>query len=271
MTRAGKIGGTTVYTGPCSKDQWLHFASSISDLDETLSLSSSNVSRKVTAQPILHSNLFLETKELPTTQHTITARSPSQFHAIWCVFSNMIGVGVRKRPPNKKNIKDGHHVFSLQRADTVHLLDVNLDGLRDDAEGNDWFADDAAQSHTYFDSARNYIRFMYDFRLGEIRITMKAMAIKSGNCDAEPVTEFLRANGIDWHRTPDDAGTDLEDDNEMDEYGDLRIRRGVVIGATMWMINQVDVDNDAVQLVPAFGIGSSITVTIVEARLGMTA
>ena len=64
------------------------------------------------------------------------------------------------------------------------MVDVNLKGLEDDAENNDWFPEDAIQLHQYFNSQRNYVKLQNDLRLREIRITIEAMAINIGKCDA---------------------------------------------------------------------------------------
>ena len=115
-----------------------------------------------TAHHIFNGHLQFETKYLPTTITTITAKTPSQFDALCCLFSKSIGVGIRKRPPNRTDYKAGRRVFAIQEADVVNLVDIDLEGLEDDAKGMDWFPDDAVQVNHYFDSARNYIKFRYD-------------------------------------------------------------------------------------------------------------
>ena len=159
LTKAGKIGGTALYTGPLPKDQWCHFTNALIRLDHTLAPAPSAISTMDTAHHVLHGHLSLETKYLPTTITTITAKSPSQFDALRCLFSKSIGVGIRKRPPNRTDCKAGRRVFSIQEADVVNLVAIDLEGLEDDAEGMDWFPDDAVQVNHYFDQARNYIKF----------------------------------------------------------------------------------------------------------------
>ena len=43
-------------------------------------------------------------------------------------------------------------MFSLQDGDIINFVNVNLEGLEDNADGNDWFADDAVQVHSYLKS-----------------------------------------------------------------------------------------------------------------------
>ena len=64
------------------------------------------------------------------------------------------------------------------------MVDVNLEGLEDDTENNDWFPENASHLHQYFSSQRNYVKLRYDLYLQEICITIKAMAINIGKCDA---------------------------------------------------------------------------------------
>lgn len=108
-----------------------------------------------TAHHILRGHLQFETKYLPTTIITITAKNPSQFNALRCLFSKSIGVGIQKRPPNRTDCKAGGRVFTIQEADVVNLVDIDLEGFEDDAEGMNWFSGDAVQVNRYFDSARN--------------------------------------------------------------------------------------------------------------------
>ena len=70
------------------------------------------------------------------------------------------------------------------------MVDLDLSGL-DDSPTDERFPEDAAQRHSYFDIMRNYIKFRYDDRLREFWITLKAMAIKIGQCHAEAVVAFL--------------------------------------------------------------------------------
>ena len=263
LTKVGKIGGTATYTGAFSKAEWCHLIRCLVGLDESLRPPPSAVQCKKISQAILHGNLSLETKKVPTTRTSITIRTPSQFAALRRCFSSSIGVGVKKRPPNNTDINEGRSTFDLQQADIVNMVDVNLEGLEDDAENNDWFPEDATQLHQYFHNQRNYVRLRYDFRLREIRITIKAMAINIGKCDAEPVMNFLASNNIPW-------GHDHGDDDCVQVNDDLRPRRGVVIENEMWMISHVNIRLNSVVLVrPDLELGKTITVSLAEAREGL--
>ena len=96
---------------------------------------------------------------------------------------------------------------------------------------------------------RNYIKFRYDERVREFRLTLKAMAIKIGQCDAEPVIDFLALNGIEW----------LRDTSEI-SHPHLRIGRGVALDNDMWVISRVC--NDFVTLVNDDDFCISMTVSI---------
>ena len=79
------------------------------------------------------------------------------------------------------------------------MVDVNFEGLKDDEGNEDWFPDDVPQRHQYF-THRNYVKLRFDSCLKEIRITVEAIAINVGTCNAEPILEFLAANGINWNQ-----------------------------------------------------------------------
>ena len=83
----------------------------------------------------------------------------------------------------------------------------------------------------------------------------------AGKCDAEPVTEYLLANGVQW------AARDPRKE-EGDSYSDLRLRRGVIIDEVMWQISSVDASSDSVILVQARG-GANCTATIAQVRAGL--
>ena len=109
----------------------------------------------------------------------------------------MFDTRLKKQSPITREMLGGLNFFTLQQTDTVHMVDLDLSQL-DDALTDDWFPEEAAHCHIYFSNTRNYIKFRYDDRLQEFRITLKAMAIKIGQCDAEPVVAFLNKNNIQW-------------------------------------------------------------------------
>ena len=258
LTKLGKIGGTSVYTGHLSRGNWSHFVSLLAKLDPSLDPSPVDIQMKDTTQAILHGDLSLETKYLPTTLTSITVKQPSHFAAMSSCLSQSTGIGIKKRPPNRTDLGLGRRVFDVQRADIIHLVNLILEGFDDHDVDDNWFPDDAVQREMYFDCGRNYCRFRYDERLREIRVTIKAMAITAGTCDAEPFMEFLRDRGVPW-------GSD-EDNPNPEDYG-LRLRRGVVIDDEMWLIGSVHREFDSVRLVrPDEELGETISVTISVAR-----
>ena len=265
LTKVGKIGGTALHTGPISKDQWCHLTRDLSRIEPSLTPRASDISQTETSQPILHGNLHLETKVLPTTITTITAKTPPQFRAIRIFLSNSIGVGIRKRAPNKTDCKAGRRIFTLQTADVVNLVDIDLAGLEEDAEGGNWFPDDVVQLNQYFQKQRNYIKFRYDKRLREFRVTVKCMSVVCGAIDAEPIAAFLLANGINWGGDDDDDGNDSERDDNADLFQDLRIRRGIIIDNIMWMISSVNIGDNRVVLVrPNAGVDGKTRVVALD-------
>ena len=102
------------------------------------------------------------------------------------------------------------------------------------------------------------MKLRYDSRLRvrEIRITIKAMAIVNGSCNAEPVTAYLAANFVDWGNA-----VRSEDDDDADDG--LRPMRGDVLDDDMWMISHVNRRLDSVVLVrPDLELGEIMNVSM---------
>ena len=124
--KSGKIGSTSTLSTHMSKSAFQSISNKLAHIDSTLVSAGSDIGMP---QPILRSNLFLKTRILPSSVTTITARTEPHLSAINTVFSNMFGVGVRKRPPSKEDIELGRSVSTLQQADMVHLVKVDLSDL----------------------------------------------------------------------------------------------------------------------------------------------
>ena len=230
LTKLGKIGGTVTEKCPLSRDSWSHLLSFLVSVNPTLAPLDSSIRRKDTAQTVLRGDLSLEIKFLPTILTSITARTPSHFAALRRFLFAGIGLGVKKRGPSNTDREEGCRVFDLQQADVINIVCIDLDGLEEQynnsRHNNDWFPDDAVQTNQYFNSQRNYLRFTYNQRLRELRVTIKAMAIKVGNYDALPFLNFLVDNGIPWGQDEEDKDEEAEVAGHNDG---LRLRRGVMI------------------------------------------
>ena len=272
LTKMGKIGGTIVNSGYLPRDDWSHLASFLSNVDPTLVSHPRAIQRRDTAQTIVNGNLSLETKFIATTIHLITVRTPSQFAALRSCLSQYIGVGIKKRPPNRTDREEGNHIKTVQIGDVINIANMDLTGYEDHANNanNAWFPEDAAQQQQYFNSERNFIRFRYDTRTTELRVTIKTMAIKVGNCDAEPFMDFLRDNGIPFGQDEENADdNDNEDDDEEDDDG-LRLCRGVYFAPGMWVISHVDRRTTSVVLVRRDPeLDETINITIDQAIAGL--
>ena len=260
LVKLGKIGGTATCTEHFGRGDWWLLSTALGNLDSSLIPRPSAIKTSDTPQPILRGDLSLKTELLPTTMTTIIVSTPSQFAALRSCLSNIVGIGIKKRAPNSTDRKYGRTVFDLQRGDVVHLVDLDLDGYEEEAEGNDWFPADAVGQRQYFRAGRNYCRFRYDSRVRELRVTIKAIAIKV-DVDAEPMLAFLEHNGIPFaHDNSDD---------ELHEDG-LRLCRGLIIDDEAWIISRIDREDDVVTLVqPDTQLGVSMTVSIVDAIEGL--
>lgn len=260
LVKLGKIGGTATCTEHFGRGDWWLLSTTLGNLDSSLIPRPSAIKTSDTPQPILRGDLSLKTELLPTTMTTIIVSTPSQFAALRSCLSNIVGIGIKKRAPNSTDRKYGRTVFDLQRGDVVHLVDLDLDGYEEEAEGNDWFPADAVGQRQYFGAGRNYCKFRYDSRVRELRVTIKAIAIKV-DVDAEPMLAFLEHNGIPFaHDNSDD---------ELHEDG-LRLRRGLIIDDEAWIISRIDRENDVVTLVqPDIQLGVSMTVSIADAIEGL--
>ena len=253
--KSGKIGSTSTLSCHMAKSAFQSISNKLGNIDSTLVSAGSHVGMP---QPILRHNLSLETRILQSSVTTITARTQPHLSAINTVFSNMFGVGVRKRPPSKKDIELGRSVSTLQQADTVHLVKVDLSGFDDEIirTTHDWFPHDAVEQARYFEANRNYIKFRYNHRTREFRLTIKAMAIKVGECDAAPVMNFLRERRITFPVVI--PGTNQHR---------LRVRRVVEYHGAMYVISKVL--PDCVILVRRRDPSTSIQVSINDALNGL--
>ena len=166
-------------------------------------------------------------------------------------FSSIIGMGVKKRSPTLCDIKLGRGTRNLQEVDTVNMVDVDLSGLE--------------MMHTIigfqkmlskgmnFQPSRNCIQFHYNHWLHKIRMMIKAMAINTGICDVEPVSNFLLINEIQCGNTDGNINIEI--------YPELCNRRGVVINDDMWIISRVDFKTNQVILV-GFDVDSGLTIHV---------
>ena len=108
--KSGKTGSTSTVSTHMSKSAFQSISNKLAHIDSTLVSDGSHIGMP---QPILRSNLSLERRILPSSVTTITARTEPHLSAINTVFLNIFGVGVRKRPPLKKDIELGRSVSTL--------------------------------------------------------------------------------------------------------------------------------------------------------------
>ena len=95
-----------------------------------------------------------------------------------------------------KELRAGRGIKTLQHADTVHMVETDLHDMMEEAEEGDWILQTAHNPQSYFDIARNFVRFKYDFRLKKFTMSVKAIALNVGRCRAEPVLRFLRLHEL---------------------------------------------------------------------------
>ena len=106
---------------------------SVVEIDPSLKPLPSAIQTSETSKAILHGDLSIQLKWLPTTITSITIKNGTQFAALRRCLSQSIDVGIRKGPPNNMDFREGHHTFNLQPGDIVHVVDANLEGLEDKA------------------------------------------------------------------------------------------------------------------------------------------
>ena len=225
-------------------------------IESSLAPRSSDVYVSNKLQPILNGNLMLESMSLLICITSITAKTSRKLSAEKHYFPPIIGAGVKKRAPTSREVLEGNNQFALQQADTIHMVDINFSGFEQDEANSSWFPDDASQRHNYFKHFRNYIKFTYDDRLGEFRLTIKAMAIKIWNYDAKPVVQFIQNNRIEW-----------DDNLGENDHIHLHRDRWVVIDNEMWLITTVNVNG--VSLVNDYDTAITVDITVDQAMAGL--
>lgn len=258
LTGAGQIGGTKTITQQMPSSTWNQLER---QLRNDLSVSTATHAHRRT---LLHCDLSLESKILPNQRTTLTATQSSQHDALTRVTDCSFGKGVRKRPPSKKDIAQGatSKKLTLQLGDTVNIVDVSLEG-ESEHHRDHWFPDDVnAHRLGYYKQDRNYTKVRYDQRTNEFSLTFKAYAIKVGQCDAEPVLNYLHQNQIEWNS------------NVNHEHPELRMGRGIAYNGTLYIINRVNtiegtvlLDYDDVDDEDDEEVQRSVTISISQAEL----
>ena len=115
----------------------------------------------------------------------------------------------------------------MQRGDIIHMVDIDLSDQQEASTAEGWLFENAAGVSTAYEQHRNFIRFKFDYRLRQISITFKALALNAGNCGALAIRSFLHRNQIVWDRLPP-------------THPHLRISRGVFYNGALWVIDSVN-------------------------------
>ena len=240
MTKMGKIGGVSSLVTLMGRGVWFTIASQLASR-----AIQPKYERREKSQPLTLPNLYIESRLLPSTRATITAKTDEQLSAIKFLTSNGVVAGIRKGPPKK-----GEGPKRVHGGDTVHLVQVDL-GEEEERALDVWFPDDVdPHGQRYFSSERNYIRITYDFRLRDLRIGFKAIAVKVGKCGAQPVTDYLQNNRIVWVEPRNNSDNDGDDDDDDPRLAQFRIRRGVRWNNSLYRIAFVDREAQRVRIDP---------------------
>ena len=107
------------------------------------------------------------------------------------------------------------------------MVDIDLSDQQEASTAEGWLFENAAGVSTAYEQHRNFIRFKFDYRLRQISITFKALALNAGNCGALAIRRFLHHNQIVWDRLPP-------------THPQLRISRGVFYNGALWVIDSVN-------------------------------
>jgi len=246
LTNMRAIGGVESVSEHMSRGEWATLVKCLGSIQSTLlpiENSAGNDMRE-TKHVLVHANLSLETKKLPNIRQTITARTKEELHAVRCFCSGNLGIGVRKRPPSLSEHRAGRGIKTLQIADTVHMVDTDLHNMMEEAEEEGWISTTASNPHTFFDEARNFIRFKYDFRLQKFTMSVKAISLNVGKCRAEPVLRFLKNNNIRGIQSAWPTGNN----NHLVQFPELRIHRRVWYDDDVYVIDGVDEEDRLIHL-----------------------
>ena len=246
LTNMRAIGGVESVSEHMSRGEWAKLVRCLGDIQSTLLPGENRAGNDIreTKHVLVHANLSIETKKLPNIRQTITARTSDELHAVRGFCSGNLGIGVRKRPPSLAEQRAGHGIKTLQTGDTVHMVETDLHDMMEEAEEENWIAVSAANPQTYFDLARNFIRFKYDFRLQKFTMSVKAIALNIGKCRAEPVLRFLRSNNLRGIQPIWPVGNN----NHLIRFPELRINRRVWHDDDVYVIDGVDEEERLIML-----------------------
>jgi len=231
MNRNGDIGGTFGATFALGRSTWTHVDHSLNNI------LFSNHGNKNIREALYHTDLTVGSESLPSNRTELTAKTADQFAAVKAWMNCGAGAGIKKRPPPAGERLD------VDEGDTVHLCEVDIAALEDDARA-DWFPDHVEPDRLgYFNEQRQFIKFRYDSRTSELRMTFRALAIKVGGCDADPVLNYLNANGVTWGTDDDPVVVEEHPDNP-----ELRIGRPVHFEDNLWRIYHIDAVRDRIHI-----------------------
>ena len=76
------------------------------------------------------------------------------------------------------------------------MVDINISNQQQDSTAEEWLSTTAADMSTAYQKNRNFIRFKFGYRLHQISITFKALALNAGNSATLAIRSFLDRNQI---------------------------------------------------------------------------
>ena len=131
----------------------------------------------------------------------------------------------------------------------------------EEAEEEGWISTTASNPRTFFDEARNFIRFKYDFRLQKFTMSVNAISLNVGKCKAETILWFLQNNNIQGIQSLWPTGNN----NHLVQFPELCIHRRVWYDDDVYVIDEVNEEYRLLMLHnkqdPEIGVSVSIDYT----------
>ena len=142
LTSLCTIGGIESVSEHMSRGGWSKLVRCLCELDQSLIPpdNKSGTDIRETKHILVHPNLSVETKKLPNICQTITACTSNQLSVLHSFCSGNLGIGIRKRAPSLNNVEARTSLLTLQQADIVNMVDVDLSDLQEDVEQKEWLS-----------------------------------------------------------------------------------------------------------------------------------
>lgn len=175
LCKSTKLTSTVASSINLGMGQFKHIQRTIEQQQEDdIKIKTTNIN---TIKKIQHCDMSLETKSLPTKKTTIKVNSSNGYKAIRKSFGSTVGVGLNKKypkaPPNKKKKSK---ILSMQRSDTIKMVDIEVNKDQDKSKGS------------------SFLKLVFDERQGKLTMSMRCTPVVVKSCKSDKLANYVKSN-----------------------------------------------------------------------------